>query len=151
MSTPVGHTIMGLALARRMGVTSPTGRVATIVAASWPDVDVIIGAVLHRDAWKLHRKGTHTFGFALVSGMLAGFGGLISAGSAEGERDLVADAMTGALLVASHVVLDRVPFPYLSLRKGMPVREAAARAAFNWTLDGVVYAILAGAVSQRKD
>src|SRR5581483_9140372 len=101
VSTPIGHTLLGVALARRLGVRSPLGLAAATVASSLPDADVIAGAVLHRDPWRLHRQGTHTLEFALTAGALAGFGGLISAGNADGHRDLVRDALLGALLVAS--------------------------------------------------
>lgn len=151
MSTPVGHTLFGLALARRLGVKSPLGTAATIVAASLPDTDVIAGLVLHRDPWKLHRKHTHTFGFALSTGMLAGLAGIVSGGSAEGERDLVADALTGAIIVGSHIVLDRLPFPYLPTKKNAPRGAALRNAALNWALDGVVYGAIAWKLWPREE
>lgn len=145
MASPIGHALVGMALARRMGMTSPGGMAAGVVAAGLPDFDVFAGMALHRDPWKLHvhGAGTHTLGFALASGMLAGFGGLIGAGSAEGERDLIADAFAGAVLVGSHILLDVMPLPYLKLRTGMPVREAIRRSAVNWALDGLVYGFVA--------
>lgn len=143
MSTPIGHTLLGLALARRLGVRSPFGMGASVVAASFPDVDVIAGIALHRDPWKLHRGHTHTLGFALSSGMLAGFAGLVSAGNAESDRDLVADALTGALIVGSHVLLDKLPVPYLPVRKTMPRSASARNSILNWALDGVLYGALA--------
>lgn len=146
MSTPVGHTLIGITLARRLGVRSPVGLGAAVVAASLPDVDVFAGMAMHGDPWKLHRKGTHTPGFALGAGMLAGFAGIVSAGSAEGERDLVADAMTGAVLVGSHLVLDKLPFPYLKIRKGSPLGTFLRRSAFNWALDAVVFGLIARAL-----
>lgn len=151
MSTPVGHTLFGLALARRLGVTSPFGTAATIVAASLPDTDVIAGIALHRDPWKLHRKHTHTFGFALSSGMLAGLAGIVSGGSAEGERDLIADALTGAIIVGSHIVLDRLPFPYLPTKKTTPRHIARRNVALNWVMDGVVYGAIAWKLWPRDD
>ena len=143
MSTPLGHSLAGIALARRLGVRSRGGLAAATVAASLPDADVIAGLVLHRDAWRLHRQGTHTAGFALTAGILAGFAGLITAGSAEGERDLIADALTGAVLVGSHIVLDRLPLPYAPLRRGMTRRRAVRNACLNWTLDAAVFGTLA--------
>ncbi len=145
MASPIGHALIGAALARRLGMTSNAGMAAAVVAAGLPDADVFAGMVLHRDPWKLHvhGQGTHTLGFALTSGMLAGFGGLVSAGSAEGERDLIADALAGAALVGSHILLDAMPLPYLKMRKGMSVREAVAKSAFNWTLDGLFYGLIA--------
>lgn len=141
MATPIGHALVGMMLARRLGVTSPAGKAAAVVAAGFPDVDVLAGFALHRDPWRLHThgKGTHTFGFAVTSGMLAGFAGLVSAGNVEGERDLIADAIAGAVLVGSHILLDAVPLPYLKRPKGRPGGNAVLRNVFNWTLDAVVY------------
>jgi hypothetical protein len=143
--------LIGLAIARRMGVRSSPGMVATVVGASLPDVDVLAGLALHRDPWKLHRKGTHTFGFALSAGMLAGFAGLVSAGNAEGERDLVADAMTGAVIVASHIVLDKVPFPYLPTKERLPRGVRLANTAANWVLDAAVWGYVAWRIWPREE
>ena len=143
MSTPAGHTLIGVALARRLGVRSPMGLAAAVVASSLPDADIIAGAVLHGDPWRIHRKASHTFGFTLTAGMLAGMAGLISRGSNDGERDLVADALVGAALVSSHVVLDRLPFPYRIARRGSrPVRIAGV-SVVNWLLDVAVYGAIA--------
>ena len=38
-----------------------------------PDVDVIAGIVLHRDAWKLHKQATHTLAFTTAAAVTAGF------------------------------------------------------------------------------
>ncbi len=149
MSSPIGHTLIGIALARRMGVSSPLGLTAAVVAASLPDVDVIAGVALHRDPWKLHRKGTHTLGFAVGTGMLAGFAGILSAGSAEGERDLIADALSGAIIVGSHLVLDKLPFPYLPIRKGAPFATVLRNSTINWALDAIVYGAIARALWPR--
>lgn len=142
MATPVGHTLIGLALARRLGVRSPLGMVAAAIGASLPDADVIAGMALHRDPWKLHKKATHTTGFALSAGMLAGFAGLVSAGNAEGERDLIVDSYTGAAIVGSHLLLDRFKIPpYVYTKPGAPSR--LRNEAINWTLDLLVYGPIA--------
>ena len=143
MATPIGHALAGATIARRLGVMSPFGLLAAIVAAGLPDLDVVAGVVAHGDAWKLHKKGTHTLAFTTSVGMLAGCSGLLSAGSAKGERDLVADALAGALIVGSHVVLDHAPLPYLDVPKRGPWRPIIAKSAFNWLLDAVVYGALA--------
>jgi membrane-bound metal-dependent hydrolase YbcI (DUF457 family) len=145
MATPVGHAIAGLTLGRRLGLTSPPAMAAAVVAAGLPDLDVPAGILLRRDPWKLHkvRGGTHTLGFALASGMLAGFVGLVSAGAAEGERDLVADALAGSLLVSSHLVMDRAPLPYFDVKKSHSTREALRKSAWNWAVDALVYGALA--------
>lgn len=149
MATPLGHTLFGLALARRLGVRSPAGMGAAVVAASFPDVDVLAGLALHRDPWKLHRQHTHTLGFALSTGMLAGFAGVVSAGSAEGDRDLIADSLAGALIVGSHVLLDKAPFPYLPVKKGMPRNVTVRNNTINWLLDAACYGYLAWKIWPR--
>ena len=145
MASPIGHALIGITLARRMGMTSSAATAAGVVAAGLPDFDVFAGAVLHRDPWRLHvhGQGTHTLGFALTSGMLAGLGGLVSAGSAEGERDLIADALVGAVLVSSHLALDALPMPYVKIRKGTSLREAIWKSAVNWSMDALVYGLVA--------
>lgn len=152
MATPIGHALVGMMLARRLGITSPAGKAAAVVAAGLPDVDVIAGVAFHGDPWKLHvhGKGTHTLGFAMTSGMLAGLAGLVSAGSVEGERDLIADAIAGAVLVGSHILLDAVPLPYLKRPKGKPGDHVLARNAFNWTLDAVVYGSAVRILSSKR-
>ncbi|MHB8375696.1 MAG: metal-dependent hydrolase [Dehalococcoidia bacterium] len=154
MSTPIGHTLFGLTLARRLGVRSPFGLAATVVAASLPDADIIAGTLLHGDPWRFHRKRTHTLGFAITAGMLAGITGIISAGSVEGERDLVADALTGAALVGSHVALDAVWFPYISPRllpkDGAHAKKVAGVSAINWLLDAVIYGAFAWCAWPRE-
>lgn len=128
---------------------SPFGLAAAVVAASLPDADVIVSAALTGDPWKLHRKATHTLGFATVAGMLAGGAGIFSAGSGDGERDVVPDAMTGALLVGSHVALDHMWFPYLPMKKGSKARVVAGISAVNWLLDAVVYGAIAWRIWPR--
>ncbi len=148
MATPVGHTLIGLAIARRLGVRSPVGMAAAAVGACLPDADVVAGMALYGDPWKLHRKATHTPGFALSVGMLAGFAGLVSAGNAEGERDLVADAFTGAAIVGSHILLDRFKLPpYISTKPG--ARSRLRNEAVNWALDLLVYGPIAWLIWPR--
>jgi len=102
---------MGMTVARRMGVRSPLGLAAAAVAGSLPDVDIIVGKVIHDDPWKIHRKGTHTMNFALAAGALTGLAGIVRAEAIEGERDLLMDSMRGAAVVGSHVLLDKIPIP----------------------------------------
>jgi membrane-bound metal-dependent hydrolase YbcI (DUF457 family) len=144
VATPIGHSLMGLLIARRLGVTSPSGLAAAVVAASLPDTDVIAGMVLHRDPWKLHRKVTHEPGFALVSGALFGAAGLLRAGNLGGERDVIADGMTGALLVGSHVVLDRAPVPYPD------TRNLLVRGVTSLVIDSLLYGAIAYALWPRE-
>jgi hypothetical protein len=144
VATPLGHSLVGLLIARRMGVTSPAGLAAAVVAASLPDADVFAGLVLHRDPWKLHRKATHQPGFALLAGVAVGAAGLLRAGSVGGERDAVADGLGGAVLVGSHVVLDRLPVPYPDV-KSLPLRAISAV-----TIDALVYGTLVWALWPRN-
>lgn len=153
MASPIGHALVGATIARRLGVRSPAGMAAAVAASGAPDLDVVASMLLHGNTWRLHKApgGTHTMGFALTAGMLAGFAGLVSAGSADGERDLVADALTGAAVVGSHIVLDRLPLPYLKWGKTAKPREWLPKAAWNWGLDAIVYTCIARALWPRSD
>ncbi len=146
MATPVGHGLVGIALARRLGVRSPAGLLAAGMAASLPDADMIVGFLLHGDPYKMHRKGMHTLNFAVTAGALAGMTGALSAGNIEGERDLVADALMGALIVGSHIPLDRAPIPEIRLGPkllGLPLG--------NWLLDAALWGSLAWAIWPRNN
>lgn len=151
MATPVGHTLAGLVIARRLGVRSPAGLVAAALAANVPDLDFIPGIVLHRNPYRFHRKTTHTPGFTMITGMLAGFAGIVRAGSAEGERDLIADALTGAAIMTSHVVLDttKIP-PYRISTHGTPWRRVVRNETLNLLMDVVVFGYLAWQLWPRE-
>ena len=145
MATPVGHALVGVLLARRLGIRSPRGMVAAVIASGVPDLDVPLSMLLHRDPWKLHKNkkhGSHSLGFALTAGMIAGLSGIISRGAGDGERDAVADALAGAVIVGSHLVLDKAPLPYFALRKAKSKRRAVAITAWNWALDAIVYGFI---------
>jgi membrane-bound metal-dependent hydrolase YbcI (DUF457 family) len=142
VAKPFGHTVVGMLIARRLGVRSPEALLAAGLAANLPDLDVIPG-VLGGDPWKFHRKATHTLGFGLTAGMLAGIAGVISAGSAEGERDLIADALAGALIVGSHAVIDRAPVPYMKVKKDSGIAMGMMATALNWAGDAALYGALA--------
>jgi hypothetical protein len=128
-------------------------QLTAVVAAGLPDLDVPAGMLMHRDPWKLHKKanGTHTVSFAVTAGMIAGAVGFVSTG-ADGERDVIADSMAGAALVVSHLVLDKMPLPYLKSREqGGTAREFILKSVYNWTLDAVVYGYLASRFWPRAD
>ncbi len=145
MSAPIGHAVMGMAIARRSGVRSPLGLAAAAVAGNLPDFDIPLGMLLSRDPWKFHRKASHTFGFALTAGALAGLGGVVAAESVAGERDLVADAMRGAVIVGSHVVLDRLPyFPETNIGPSIFGLSLA-----NWVIDSAQWALIAWLIWPR--
>ena len=99
---------------------SRTGLSAAAMAGNLPDVDIPLGWLLHNDAWKMHRTWTHTAAFALTLGALAGLAGVVRAESVEGERDLIADTLTGVAVVGSHLVLTR------SLPSEVPVGPSVA-------------------------
>jgi membrane-bound metal-dependent hydrolase YbcI (DUF457 family) len=144
MASPVGHGVIGLALARRFGVKSRIGLVAAALAASLPDADIIVGAIFHGDPWKLHRKGTHTLNFTLTAGALAGLAGLIAAESVDGERDLLLDALAGAAIIGSHVPLDWAPIPTLSRGPSL-----LGMSLGNWIIDAAIWSGLAWAIWPR--
>ncbi len=87
-------------------------------------------------------------------GALAGVTGVVSAGSVEGERDLIADALVGAALVGSHVALDAMWFPYISPKllpkRGAHAKKVAGVSALNWLLDAVVYGAFAWCAWPRE-
>jgi membrane-bound metal-dependent hydrolase YbcI (DUF457 family) len=144
MASPVGHGVIGLALARRFGIKSRIGLAAAALAASLPDADIIVGAILHGDPWKLHRKGTHTLNFTLTAGALVGLAGLIAAESVDGERDLLLDALAGAAIIGSHIPLDRVPIPTLSRGPSL-----LGMSLGNWIIDAAIWSGLAWAIWPR--
>jgi len=145
MSAPFGHALVAAAIARRMGVRSPLGLAAAALAGNLPDFDIPISAVVHRDPWRFHRKEMHSLDFALVAGVLAGAAGIVAAESVEGERDLIADAMTGAVVVGSHIALDRVP--YLPVRFGPKVLGLSVG---GWLADTLLWAAVAWAIWPKK-
>jgi membrane-bound metal-dependent hydrolase YbcI (DUF457 family) len=138
LATPIGHGVMGATIARRLGVKSPLGLMAAALAASLPDADIIVGALIHSDAWTYHRQGTHTLRFALTAGAAAGALGLVRRDSLPGERDIVLDALLGAVIVGSHVPLDATPLPKL------PVGPRLLRMRLtNWAIDATFWCAVA--------
>ncbi|HYM15288.1 MAG TPA: metal-dependent hydrolase [Dehalococcoidia bacterium] len=146
MASPIGHGLVGMAIARRLGVRSRTTLAITALAASLPDVDIIVGQLLYGDPQRLHRKATHTLNFAMAAGALAGLAGILRAESIEGERDLLADAMVGAAIVGSHVALDRVPIPEVKLGPSF-----LGMSLTNWIIDAIVWGGVARAVWPRRE
>jgi hypothetical protein len=71
--------------------------------------------------------------------MLAGVAGLLAAEHIEGERDVVYDALVGAAVIGSHVVLDKAPYmPDMNFGPkliGMPV--------INWAIDAAMWGYVA--------
>ncbi len=146
MASPIGHGLIGMTVARRMGVRSKAGLGAAAFAGSLPDVHIILGLLFHGDPWKIHRQGTHSLNFAVTAGALAGLAGVVRAESIEGERDLLADALIGAAVVGSHVILDKVPIP--AVKRG-PVFIGMSMA--NWLMDAAIWGAAAWALWPRGE
>jgi hypothetical protein len=126
------------------------GLALAVIGASLPDLDVVPG-VFMRDPWRFHRKVTHTPGFTMTVGMLAGFAGILRAGSADGERDLVADALTGAVITTSHVLLDRTIIPpYLNTKPGTPLVTFIRNGILNCAIDAAFYGVIAWRLWPRE-
>lgn len=145
MASPIGHGLIGMTIARRMGVRSPLVLAAAALAGSLPDADLILGRLLHDDPWKLHRKGTHTMNFALTAGALAGLAGVVRSESIDGERDLLMDAAVGAAVVGSHVVIDKIPIPELHYGPSF-IRMSLA----NWLIDATIFSLAAYVLWPRE-
>jgi LexA-binding, inner membrane-associated putative hydrolase len=138
MAAPFGHAFVGMAVARRLGVRSPRGLTAAGLAGNLPDIDIPLGLLLHGDAWKIHRTWTHTAAFSLAAGAAMGVAGAFRDGSTNTERDAVADAITGAVIVGSHLLLDKVPYvPDLPGPKTLTLPWA------NWLIDAVEWGAVA--------
>ena len=149
MSTPIGHAIVGLALARRFGVKSPLSLGAAAVVANLADVDVIFGILLHRDPWKLHRHRTHTPAFALSAGALLGAAGVVRVDRGVIRRSLFADALTGAIIACSHLALDRLSRPQLGAKPYTPRplrKQVAGMSAASWLVDAIGCGIISWAI-----
>ncbi len=142
MAAPFGHAFVGMAIARRLGVQSRTGLAVAAMAGNLPDVDIPLGWLVHGDPWKMHRGWTHTASFALTLGALAGLAGIVRAESIEGERDLIADTLTGAAIVGSHLILDKIPY-----LPDVPVGPAVGGLRLvNWVFDAIEWGVVAWAI-----
>jgi len=103
MATPLGHGIIGLALAQFGGNARPRRAWVwlgfAVVAAGAPDLDFVPG-VLAGDANLYHQQGSHSLPAAVVFG-------LVVAGLTWGRvsRPAVIGALAG-IMYASHLVLD---------------------------------------------
>lgn len=145
MASPFGHAFIGAMVARRLGVRDPRRLALASIAASLPDIDIIISIAMHGDPLRMHRKGTHTFAFALTAGAFAGAIGLLGRGrDGNGGRDLIADTLTGAAIVGSHVPLDIAPIPRIAVG---PIFAEMYLA--NWLLDLALWGALATALWPR--
>jgi hypothetical protein len=149
MATPLGHTIVGLLLARAFGIESIAGRMFAIGAASLPDVDVPVGHLATGEPLALHHKLiTHEPPFAVAAGVVAGAAAGLRSGSGAGIR---AASFTMAL-VGSHLVMDLLPLPYDTTKmRSVGARQAVLTHAWNWVIDLAVYGGLAVALGRARD
>jgi hypothetical protein len=148
MATPLGHSIVGLLIARAFGVESLTGKLFAIGAASLPDVDVPVGHLATGEPLALHHKIiTHEPPFALAAGAIAGVGAAVRWGPGTGGR---AAAFTIAL-VGSHLVMDLLPLPYDSTpMRSSSRKQAVLTHAWNWVIDLAVYGGLTVALGRSR-
>jgi hypothetical protein len=132
--------MVGLALARRLGVKSPLALGTAVVVANLADVDILLGMLLYRDPWKLHRHRTHSLAFALGAGALLGTAGFSSVDGGVAKRNLLANALTGAMIAGSHLVLDGVSRPQLGARPSTPRplrKQVIGMSVASWLVDVV--------------
>ena len=109
MPLPLGHIAIGLA-AHEVGTTrSAFNRwklfAAIVVLSNLPDIDVIIGLLLHWNASAFHRGPTHSLLFALAFGFLA------SRAAAIWDRLPRLGFWTCFSLILSHVAADALLSP----------------------------------------
>jgi membrane-bound metal-dependent hydrolase YbcI (DUF457 family) len=139
VAAPFGHAFVGIAVARRLGVRSRTGLAAAALAGNLPDIDIPLSWLQHGDGWKAHRTWTHTVAFALATGAAAGFAGIVRTEGIDGERDLVADTITGAAIVGSHLLLDAIPY-----LPEVPFGPSTGHLRWaNWALDALEWGVVA--------
>ncbi len=155
MATPVGHTIIGYALARAAGVQSPQGLAVAIGAASLPDVDFLLGYVTNGDLLSLHHEViTHKPVFPLLVGAATGLvavGAALARGRVPTLGQVLRPAALATALVGSHVVMDPLPLPYdhMESRTNNPWEVVAAQ-GWNAVIDMAVYGTLALLVQERS-
>jgi len=155
MATPLGHSIVGYALARAAGVRSRRGMALAVGAANLPDVDFLAGYISNGDVLSMHHEViTHRPAFPVIVGALTG---LTAAGLSllRGRRPSAADVLKPAALatalVGSHVMMDPLPLPYDSMPLGAGAPQAVfATQAWNAVIDMAVYGTIAVLALERN-
>ena len=155
MATPVGHSIVGYAIARAAGVESRTAFALAIGAASLPDVDFLAGYVQNGDVRSLHHEViTHKPIFPLIVGAATGaavIGLSLLRGKRPNARDAVKPAALATALVGSHVAMDLLPLPYDTMpASSVGPLEGAATQAWNAVIDLAAYGVLAMVSTERN-
>jgi membrane-bound metal-dependent hydrolase YbcI (DUF457 family) len=100
MPSPLGHTIAGLAVAELFQYREGRVRRQAVLMANVADLDMLPGVLTRRHPDATHGRVSHSFGAAIVAGVLAG-GSAKARGRRFGPRFLQAVAAYG-----SHVALD---------------------------------------------
>jgi len=155
MATPVGHSIVGYAIARAAGVRSTQGLALSIGAANLPDVDLLMGYVANGDLFSLHHEViTHKRAFPLLVGAATGLAATalsLLQRRRPRARDVLRPAALATALVGSHVVMDPLPLPYddMAPRSGR-LSDVAAGQAWNAVIDMAIYGTLAAIIFERN-
>lgn len=155
MATPLGHSIIGYALARAAGVESRRAFALAMGAASLPDVDFLAGYVQNGDVRSLHHEViTHKPIFALLVGAATGAavaGFSLLRGRRPKTREVAGPAALASVLVGSHVAMDLLPVPYDTMpSRSVGLVQATATQAWNAVIDLAVYGIVAAFVLERN-
>lgn len=155
MATPLGHSIVGYAVARAAGVRSPRAMALAVGAANLPDVDFLAGYLSNGDVLSLHREViTHRPAFPFIVGALTGLaatGLSLLRGRVPRPRDVLKPAALATALVGSHVVMDPLPLPYDSApMRDSRAPEVFATQAWNAVIDMAVYGTLAVLALERN-
>lgn len=148
MATPLGHSIVGYAVARALGIKSRTGIALAMGAATLPDIDLLAGYVQNGNVLSLHHEViTHRPIFPVIVGTataaaVAGYS--LLRGRRPKVAGVVKPAALATALVGSHVVMDHLPLPYdrMPARAG-GVWEIAVTQAWNAVIDLAIYGVLA--------
>ncbi len=155
MATPLGHSIVGYALARAAGIRQPGALGIAIATASLPDVDFLLGYVTQGDVLSLHHEViTHKPSFPLLVGAatgLAAAGARLLRGRRPRTGEILPPAALATGLVASHLAMDRLPLPYdvMGLRNAS-FSEILVSQAWNAVIDMAFYGTLAALIFDRN-
>ncbi len=151
MATPLGHSIVGYALARAAGVKSPAGLAAAIGVAALPDVDVFLSYLAKGDPFALHREMiTHKPVFPLLVGAATGLAASLLRGGRPTRSGTLRPAALATMLVGSHIAMDPLPLPYdkMPLESGS-LWQGVATHAWNSVIDLAFYGALVMLVQGR--
>lgn len=155
MATPLGHSIIGYALARAAGVRSRKGLALAMGAATLPDIDLLLGYVANRDVLSLHHETiTHRRTFPFLVGAATGLGAAgvsLLRGRSPKANDVLEPAALAAALVGSHIAMDPLPLPYDSMPPlSGSIWEVVGTQAWNAVIDMAFYGILAVLALERN-